>query len=144
MKANSTGKTQRFIEDAWFEETAEGPRLVGSRCESCRAVFFPKKQVCPKCFDGELRDVPLSRVGKLHSYALSVLGPPGIEKPFVVGFVDLPEGIKLYSILTDCDPWDDVLRIGMEMEMVVEKIKEDEQGLDIMGYKFRPSGRERT
>jgi len=81
----------------------------------------------------------LSRKGKLHTFSRSHMGPAGIRTPFTIGFIDLPEGIKLFSLLTDCDPWDKVLGVGMEMEMVIETIREDEEGNEIVGYKFRPS-----
>ncbi len=129
---------EKFIEEGWFKETPEGTFLLGSECQDCGMVSFPQKRVCPNCFDGELKEVPLSKKGKLHTYALSIMGPPGIEKPYVMGFIDLPEGIKLYSLLTECQPWDEVLKVDMEMEMVIEKIKEDQEGNDIIGYKFRP------
>ena len=133
---------KKFIEQSWFRQSETGVALMGTRCKACMKVFFPKKEVCPNCFDGELEEVPLSKSGILHSFALSVMGPPDIEKPYVVGFIDLPENIKLFSILTECDPWDKVLKIGMEMEMVIEKIKQDQDGNDILGYKFRPAIKE--
>ena len=132
----------KFIEEGWFNDSPEGVVLVGTRCEACGKVSFPKKKVCPNCFDGELKEVPLSKKGKLHSYALSVMGPPEMEKPYMMGFIDLPEGIKLYSLLTECQPWDEVLKIDMDMEMVIEKIKEDQEGNEIIGYKFKPAKKE--
>jgi uncharacterized OB-fold protein len=135
---NQYNREERFIEKDWFKESADGVALVGSRCKACRKSFFPKKEVCPNCFDGQLQEVPLSTTGKLHSYALSLLGPSEMEKPYVIAFIDLPEGIKLFSVLTDCEPWDEVLKIGMDMEMVIGRIKQDEYGNDIIGYKFRP------
>ena len=47
----------KFIEEGWFKDSADGVALMGSRCEACRKVFFPKKEVCPNCFDGELKDL---------------------------------------------------------------------------------------
>ena len=138
MPSNHYSGKANFIEDGWFKDSPEGMVLVGGRCENCGKVFFPKKVVCPNCFDDELKDIPLSKRGKLHSYALSVMGPPEVEKPYVIAFIDLPEGIKLFSILTECEPWDEVLQIGMDMEMVIGKIKQDEFGTEILGYKFRP------
>lgn len=130
---------QIYIEKSWFKHTKDEVRLVGSRCEACGKVFFPKKKVCPECFDGELRDTLLNKIGRLHSYALSVMGPPEIQKPFVIGFIDLPEGIKLYSIIVDCEPWDQVLKIGMDMEMVIGQVKRDAHGNGIIGYMFKPA-----
>lgn len=128
----------KFIEERWFKKSEEGLVLVGSRCEACKKVFFPEKEVCPHCFDGELKEVPLSKRGRLHSYALSVMGPLGMKTPYVIGFIDLPEGIKLFSILTDCEPWKEVLRIGMEMEMIIRSINKDKNGTEIQSYQFRP------
>lgn len=138
MSGNQYSGKGKLIEERWFKGSPEGMVLVGSRCETCKKSFFPKKEVCPDCFDGELKEVPLSRKGKLHTYALSVMGPSEMEKPYVIGFIDLPEGIKLFAILTDCEPWDEVLKVNMEMEMVISKIKEDEYGNSIRSYKFRP------
>ena len=138
MSGNQYSGKGKLIEERWFKGSPEGMVLVGSRCETCKKSFFPKKEVCPDCFDGELKEVPLSRKGKLHTYALSVMGPSDMEKPYVIGFIDLPEGIKLFSILTDCEPWDEVLKIDMEMEMFIGKIKQDEYGNSIRSYKFRP------
>ena len=142
MPSNHYSGKPNFIEDGWFKDSTDGMVLVGVRCEDCGKVFFPKKQVCPNCFDGELKEVPLSKRGTLHSYALSVMGPPEIEKPYVIAFIDLPEDIKLFSILTDCEPWDEVLQIGIDMEMVIGKIKQDQDGNEILGYKFRPISEE--
>jgi uncharacterized protein len=138
MPSNASVAGKKYLEEGWFREAPEGVALIGSRCEACAHVFFPKKRICPSCYDGELKEVPLSRRGRLHSYALSVMGPPEMEKPYVMGLVDLPEGIRLYSMLTNCEPWDNVLRIDMEMEMVMGKIKEDSLGNEIISYKFRP------
>ena len=111
MRDNSSQKTTRYIESEWFSEGKDGHALIASKCESCEKVFFPKKRVCPECFEGRLHPVLLSKHGKLHTYALSVMGPEQLEKPYVMGFIDLPEGIRLYSLIVDCEPWEDVLKI---------------------------------
>ena len=138
-----TETMDKFIEESWFEHTTEGIRLVGSKCMSCRKSFFPKKKICPECFDENLADVLLSNRGKLHAYAKSVMGPPSLEKPYVQAYVDLPEGIKMFSLLKDWEPIEKTLKIGMEMEMVIDKIKVDNAGETILGYKFRPVKKEK-
>jgi uncharacterized OB-fold protein len=129
---------EKFIEKEWFKKTPDGIRLVGSKCQSCEKVFFPKKRICPNCFEESLIDYMLSQKGKLHAFTLSVMGPPSIKKPYVQAYVDLPEGIKLFSLLTDYEPIDETLKIGMDVEMTIDKILEDEAGDEIVGYKFRP------
>jgi uncharacterized OB-fold protein len=134
----NVGNRSRFIEDDWFEDFGNGLTLAGGKCPACGKVYFPGKRACPECFEEGQRKVPLSRKGKLHTFAVSHMGPPGIPTPYVIGFVDLPEGIRLFSLLTQCEPWEKVLRVGMEMEMVMEGISHDEKGAEIVGYKFRP------
>ncbi len=133
-----SGDGRKFMEEGWFKDFGEGLALKGSRCQGCGKISFPAKPVCPACFESELQEVPLGRRGKLHTFTLSHMGPPGIQTPFVIGFIDLPEGIKLFSPLTQCEPWDTVLTVGMEMEMVIETVRRDEEGIDLIGYKFRP------
>jgi uncharacterized OB-fold protein len=129
---------EKFIEELWFKKTTDGIRLVGSKCIDCKKTFFPKKKICPECFEENLVDAILSNRGRLHAYAMSVMGPPFLEKPYVQAYVDLPEGIKLFSLLKDWEPIGETLEIGMEMEMVIDKISVDRTGNEIIGYKFRP------
>lgn len=133
-------KTRRLIEEGWFHDFGQGLSLTGGRCSACGRIYFPTKSVCPSCFSAEQQKVPLSGRGKLHTFTRSHMGPAGIQAPFTIGFIELPEGIKLFSLLTQCEPWDKILAVGMEMEMVIETIREDEEGNEIVGYKFRPSG----
>jgi len=126
-----------LFEQSWFSHTKDGIFLCGSKCKACGKTFFPKKRVCLNCFDDQLIDVLLSRRGKLHTFAIAHIGIPEIETPYVMGFIDLPEKIKLYSILTDCEPWNERLKIDMEMEMVMGVIRHN-PGQNIISYKFRP------
>ncbi|MEW6262071.1 MAG: OB-fold domain-containing protein [Thermodesulfobacteriota bacterium] len=137
MPANVSVKS--FIEKNWFRDFGQGLALTASRCRDCRRVFFPPKVVCPNCFDGELETVPLSRKGRLHAFAQCHMGPADMEKPYLIGFIDLPEGIKLFSVLTECEPWPEVLQVGLEMEMVLGVIKHDPDGQAIYSYKFKPA-----
>lgn len=140
------GESSRFVEEEWFGQSEEGPVLLGSKCRYCGKVSFPqRKRLCLNCLrEGRLEQVPLSRRGKLHTYAVAVLGPPGFESPYAVGWIELPEGIKLFSVLADHGAFGELLRIGMEMEMVVGKLRtiQGEAGEEeIIGYKFRPVAR---
>ena len=54
------------------------------------------------------------------------------------GYVDLPEKIRLFSLITDCDPEGKDLRCDMPVETVVDTLMKDESGDDVYTYKFRP------
>lgn len=127
-----------YLEDDWFHDFGGGVALAGSRCLACRRSYFPPKRVCPACFDGELRRVPMSTRGILHTYAVSHMGPADLEKPYIIGFIDLPEGVRIFSLIAGCDASAPGLRIGMAMEMVIETLKRDKQGREVVGYKFSP------
>jgi uncharacterized OB-fold protein len=56
--------------------------------------------------------------------------------PYAFGYVELPEGVRIESLFTGCDF--ENLEIGLCVELVLEKISEDEQGNDVVCHKFRP------
>ena len=94
------------------------------------------------CQNGDLETITLSRTGKLYSYTIDWNKPPGDYKgpepfqPFAVGLVELPEGVRILSVLSDCDF--EQLSIGMDLELQVEELCEDEEGNSVVTYKFKP------
>lgn len=129
------GENSRLINEKWFTQTPQGLALAGSRCRSCGRVYFPRKRVCPQCFQiDQMEEVALSRRGRLYTFTVAEAGPPGFPVPYAFGYVDLPEGVRVFSLL-EGDP--EALEIGMELEMAVGPIRE-ENGMAIIAYKFRP------
>lgn len=117
----------------------EGPRLLGNRCSGCQAYFFPKRYLCAKCHkNGTMEEVRLSNQGKLYTYCIVRVAPEGFTAPYALGYVDLPEGPRIFSAITGIELSD--LQIGMELELVIEPVRKDLEGHDILGYKFRPTG----
>jgi uncharacterized OB-fold protein len=119
----------------------EKPQLIGNRCHLCGEVFFPKKAsgICTHCQSRELEEIKLSRNGKIYSFTVVMQRPPEYYKgpvPYAEGFVELPEGVRVETLFTDCN-FDD-LRVGMDVEMVIEKLYENEEGKEIVAFKFRP------
>ena len=59
--------------------------------------------------------------------------------PYTVALVKLDEGPMVTAQLTDVD--NNAIAIGMPVEMVTRKIRNDgdERGLIVYGYKFRPA-----
>lgn len=75
-------------------------------------------------------------------YALTVVRVAGkrFRPPYPMGFVDLPEGVRVCAQLTGFPSEGPSPPLGSEMEMVIEPIGEDPQGGALWGYKFRPRG----
>jgi len=92
-----------------------------------------------------MEKVTLSRVGKLFSFTTVRVKPPHFigEVPYLVGVVELPEGERIKTLLTGCDQSE--LEIGMEMELVIERVGKlkapigsIDAGTEVSGWKFRP------
>jgi uncharacterized OB-fold protein len=116
--------------------------LIGSRCSKCGRTFFPKRFMCPVCLkEGTIEDVPLSTKGRIDTYSVVQVAPMGFTAPYIQAFVDLPEGPRVFTIIAGCEPSEDAIAEGQEVELVIDKIREDEEGNDLIGYKFRPVGK---
>lgn len=116
--------------------------LAGCICQSCGEVFFGKRTACENCQSEDLKDTLLGKRGRLWSYTVIRHRPPspyvGPDPfvPFGVGWVELPEGVRVLSPLKDCDV--DKLKVGMELELVIEPLYTDEEGSQVITHRFRP------
>ena len=114
--------------------------LVGEVCPHCDGKIFPPRDVCPYC-GGEAKDqYAFSGRGEVYSYTVMHDAPSGYENntPYTVALVKLVEGPLVTAQLTDLG--DQPVEIGMPVEMVTRKIREDgdERGMLVYGSKFRP------
>jgi uncharacterized OB-fold protein len=134
---------QRPIADGLFSWPAVEPQLIGSRCPECAEVTFPRQSSCPACTAEGAEEILLSRRGVLWAWTVQRFPPPAPPfagdresfVPFGVGYVELPEGIRVEARLTESDP--DALAIGMDMELVIEKF-DTAGGDERMTFAFRP------
>ena len=81
----------------------------------------------------------LSGRGEVYSFSVMYNAPQGYEeqKPYTIALVRLDDGPMVTAQLTDVDNGD--VRIGMPVEMVTRKLREEgPEGQIIYGYKFRP------
>lgn len=120
---------------------AEQPQLIGSKCSNCGEIFFPRREKgrCINCQSEKIEDVKLSRKGKIYSFAEVLIQPPVYYKgtvPYAFGYVELPEGVRVETLFTGCPP--DALKLGVEAELVIEKLHIDEEGNEVLAYKFKP------
>ena len=81
----------------------------------------------------------LTGLGEIYSFSTMYNVPKGFEEqqPYTVALVKMDEGPMVTAQLTDVAH--DQVSIGMRVEMVTRKIREDgSEGQIIYGYKFRP------
>lgn len=113
--------------------------LVGAYCEACSLPQFPARPRCRRC-RGETREHRFSGQGQVYSYAVVRQAPGGFAEqvPYPVALVALVEGPLVVAQLTDLE--DSELRIGLPVEMVTRRLREDgSRGTLLYGYKFRPA-----
>jgi uncharacterized OB-fold protein len=112
--------------------------LIGSKCQHCGAVAFPKRAVCHKCLSEDVVEIPLSKRGKLASFTVAWAAPEGIKPPLTLGYIDLPEGVRLLSMVTGNEPSQDAMELEQDMDLVFEEIRTDTDGNHIVAFKFKP------
>ena len=138
MSSPTTDKKQVPVMEGIFTWPSESPRLIGSKCKKCGTVFFPVTFRChdPECRGEEVEEIEISPRGKLWSYTINYyplpppFKPPQEFKPFGVGEVEFPEGVRVAGVIVDCDPEKD-LKIDMEMEILFGKYYDDDDGNEV-------------
>jgi uncharacterized OB-fold protein len=114
--------------------------LVGEVCPHCDAKIFPPRDICPECGKDAKTSFAFSGRGEVYSYTTIYDAPAGYEAmaPYTVALVKLEEGPIITAQLTDLG--DEALEIGMPVEMVTRRLRQDgdERGMLVYGYKFRP------
>lgn len=131
------------IEEGLFTQPTDSePLLIGNRCKSCGLVAFPKTPVCPKCMERDtMEEALLEGKGQLDSFCIVNAALPGFKMPSIQAYINLKDGPRIWALVTGCEPSDESLTIGMDMEMVIAKVKEDKDGNDLISYQFKPAGK---
>lgn len=114
-------------------------RLEASRCSACRLIEFPPRLRCRHCGAEEMEPAKLSGRGKILSYTRVYQPARGFRDAAgsVTALIELQEGVRVIAQLTDVDAED--VATGQDVEMVVRRLRADEeQGMLVYGYKFRP------
>ena len=127
-----------------FAETSDGARLTGSRCKSCSTPYFPKSPVChnPDCDDSNIEDASFGPKGTIWSVAMQDYPPPAPVKfdqpykPYAMGVIDMPEGLRVLGRIDVEDPR--TAEVGMDVELVIDALAHDEDGNEVISWKFRP------
>lgn len=138
--------TQVPVTPGVFTVGDDGPHLLGSKCLDCGTYAFPPQSGCQRCSGTNTERTELANRGTLWTWTIQGFPPksppfignadPATFTPFGVGYVELPGEVKVETRLTESDPAK--LRIGMEMEMILDPIAKDASGNDIVTFAFKP------
>jgi uncharacterized OB-fold protein len=132
------------VVEGLFEQTADGARLLGSRCSTCDTPYFPRSERChnPGCDRSEMTDASFGPRGVLWSYSVQNYPPPPPARydepyePYALGVVDLAEGLRVVGRMAVDDHAE--LRAGDEVELVIGGLFHDDDGTAQLSWMFRP------
>jgi hypothetical protein len=91
-------------------------RLMAVRCTSCKAIVWPPRGICPKCFHDRFEWEQLQGKGQLLTYTVIHFPPTQFQAiaPYAVGIVKMLEGPQLPGMIRNVKLED--LKIGMPLQ----------------------------
>ncbi|QEN16487.1 Zn-ribbon domain-containing OB-fold protein [Mycolicibacterium sp. ELW1] len=137
-----------LITEGLFRVDGERTVLFASRRRSSGVVKFPAER--PELFDGDsdiqddIEPIELSTEGTLYTYTTQEFPPPlpykgnrdpKVFTPYVVGFVELPEGVLVETLIVGATA--EQLTIGQALVSTTTTL-ETEDGKSLVTFAFRP------
>jgi uncharacterized OB-fold protein len=113
----------RPVEPAAIDVRSDGSiALLGGWSPTSGRHHFPRADTCPYTGATDVEPVELSSQGRLWAWTAVTAAPPGYDGPVPYGFgvVELPEGLRLVTRLTETDP--SRLRAGQAMRLVADEL----------------------
>jgi uncharacterized protein len=132
--------TTRPVHDGLLRVEPDGRvRLLGGFSPSSGLHHFPRLTACPYTGADDVEPVELSDHGTLWGWTAVTAAPPGYsgEVPFGFGVVELPEGLRVITRITEPDP--SRLEFGVPMRLVVDPLHTDADGTEVVTYAFAPA-----
>lgn len=120
--------------NAWVTED-DKVFLVGSRCPQCGKHAFPPTTFCDNCGNSTgLESAKLSNTGTLYSFSEVHVAPKELTTPYVLGYVDFPEDVR---VLGQVEHTAAELQVDEPVEVVLGVIRHSADGQPVKSYKFR-------
>ena len=95
-----------------YWEGLQQKKLLAQECSQCGFQFFPARSRCPSCLSKDYKWIELSGEGTLYSWSDVFFLP---TRPYVIGVVELKEGIGRSIARIDALPTD--LKIGLQLKV---------------------------
>lgn len=136
---------QRSLDTQLFEWPSADPRLIGSECQECGVIAFPRQSSCPSCCGSRIMERRLAKFGRLWTWTTQKFLPkppyavarsPEEFVPFKLGYIELPGEVLVESRIIA--PEQQALAIGMPMRLTFEPLFIDAEGVEVMSFAFEP------
>ncbi len=123
MAEYTRGLPNPTVETQGYWDAAKNHELRMQKCQKCGSFRFPPGLVCPKCLSSDAVWEKVSGKGEVYTFSLvrAPLQPSWQEHvPYVIGVVQLPEGVRMVTNIIGCKPED--VRIGMKVEATFDDV----------------------
>lgn len=110
--------------DRSYEQFLGEGKIMGSKCKKCGTLALPPRPICISCFGSEMSWAQFNGTGKLAAFTCIAVAPPhmaregfGRNNPYVVGVVELDEGVKTVARILGVDASKpDQIKVGMSLK----------------------------
>ncbi|SNR31549.1 Zn-ribbon domain-containing OB-fold protein [Halorubrum vacuolatum] len=120
--------------DAWIDALDAGE---GYYLESpCGHGSLPPRRVCPECGSTDLTERPLPETGTVETFTVVSVPTPTFaeDAPYVTAIASFGP-IRLTGVLRGVEPDDDVIDLGLDVTVGVERRETDDERMVV----FRPA-----
>jgi uncharacterized OB-fold protein len=109
--------------EAFWDGCRRGLLLI-PQCRVCGELNWFPRAMCRRCSADDLEWVPMSGAGTIYSFSV-VSRPPAPDLPdsYVLGLVDLAEGVRLMTHIVDCPA--EAVQIGLPVTLRFEQLTDE-------------------
>ena len=125
---------QEYFHDGLMKETADGCFLIGEKCKNCGRIMFPRGSICTNCLSEDMDDVLFGQEGTLFSHTITYAPSSHFKPPFAIGYIETPEGVRVFAPL--CMEDKDDFSIGAEMELEFAELWQEED-VSKIAYRYK-------
>ena len=129
-------KVLNIADEAMIDKPDGTIRLVATECRACGQRVFPPTAVCPECMSENTKFLELSQTGTLYSWSVVHAAPKNWTTPYIAGYVDMPEGVRVFAHMVDIDP--EILSFNMPVSACKITMGQEPDGSPIVSYSFVP------
>ena len=111
------------LDSAPFWNGCEDGRFLVPRCASCGAMRWPPGPMCPECQSQETAWIAAAGRGTVYSWVVVTHPVADVlvdQVPYVVGLIELEEGVKVVGNVLGCAPAE--VEAGLPVELFFERV----------------------
>ena len=101
-----------------FQQNLAENVLSGSKCVSCEEMYLPPRPICPKCGSLDMVEKSYNGKGIVKTASIIYVALSSFTEicPYVIGIVELDEGVSISGILLDEN--NEEIKIGSKVQAV--------------------------